>query len=76
MSTERKFLPGAVIRTMCDLLGRLDRAEYVFVRHKPQHPSWLSSLQLNHLRGLVFSRALRTADLNPLWRARVVERMR
>lgn len=47
MSRRTKFRKGAVIRNMHDLMRRLDAGEWVYMRHKVQHPGWVSSMRLN-----------------------------
>lgn len=50
---KRKFTKGALITDPMDAFEAILTGKYLFWRHKPQHPGWLSAMQLNSLRWAV-----------------------
>lgn len=46
---KRKFSKGPPIIHPMDLFDELMRGNYVYWHNKPQHPSWMTSMQFNSL---------------------------
>lgn len=44
--SKRIYKPGATIRRMDSLCKILFQGEYVYLRDRPIHPSWVISMQL------------------------------
>jgi len=49
MAYKRKYRKGSPIINIQELCDLLEAGEYVFWCNKPQHPSWILSMQLRML---------------------------
>jgi len=61
MSTKRKYRPGPAFRTVTALTVAAHRGEWIYVRHKPQHPRWILWMALQTVSEGVTSRIFRRA---------------
>lgn len=61
---KHKFRPGRTIRTLTDAVRRIDKGEWIYFNHKPQHPGWMLSVQLQTIRASVQRGFLRQAIRN------------
>ncbi len=60
----RKYKKGHRITGMTELDMCFDAGEYIYWNHKPQHPSWLMSMQYNSLKNAVKQGILFTTKEN------------
>lgn len=58
---KRKFCQGRQLRTFAEVARALDKGEWIYWWHKPQHPSWMISMQANSLKGAAERGILRLA---------------
>jgi hypothetical protein len=46
---QNKYRMGGLIRSMDEVVAEVKAGRYIYLRHKPQHPGWVLSLQLKTL---------------------------
>lgn len=61
---KRMYRPGRKLGTMAALDRELDRGNYVWLSHKPQHPAWVQSMTWRSLKQYVQSGLARVAVKN------------
>ena len=61
---QHKFRQGRYVRTFADAADLIDRGEWIYWWHKPQHPQVLLHMMANNLKAAAERGALRLAVLN------------
>lgn len=51
MGRRNRFEQGAIIRDPIIVLSHAIAGRYIYWNHKPQHPSWICSMQINTIIG-------------------------
>ena len=62
---RKKYKQGPVLTTLCELEAEIERGNWVFWRHKPLHPGWLSNMTLRTLSGAIKAKILFKAEMEP-----------
>lgn len=46
VTRPRKFKPGRKVKTLADAARLIERGEWLYFNHKPQHPGWVKSMPM------------------------------
>lgn len=64
MARKKIFRRGRRIKNLAEVVRRLEKGEWIYWNHKPQHPGWLWSMRIWNLRQAAFSGILYRAIRN------------
>ena len=63
-ATKNKYRKGGYLKTMASVSKWLDGGNWIFWNHKPQHPSWIGSMQYRVINQAAERGILRRALVN------------